>query len=296
MTEPLLSTMWAQTKFAHLLEFFAAAQEMGFRRYELNHQVTEEMLEGIPPGRYQIPSVHAPCPQTMDLSTQTKNDLLLSSLDEGKRREAVAMAKRSIYLARWLGAQAVVVHLGRVDVEWGMEADLREAFRQGRPLQPIRERLKEARVAKRDANLEAVSRSLLEVAQYARSQAIHIGLENRYYYLEIPSHGEMGELLKLDPEVFHYWHDTGHAQALENLGFTPHEEWLRSYGERMLGVHLHDIVGVRDHGIPGRGEIDFRALASYLPPQVIRVCEFDYIYPPEEVVAGRKHLERMGCL
>jgi sugar phosphate isomerase/epimerase len=153
----------------------------------------------------------------------------------------------------------------------------------------------EQRAARCQPNLEAVRRSLEEMAGYAERGEIKIGLENRLYYTEIPSHEEIGAFLALHPNLF-YWHDTGHAQAQANLGFAPHQGWLRAYGERMLGIHFHDIRGLRDHGIPGQGEIDFAGLAPYIPPEALRVCEFDYIYPPEEVVAGREHLVKAGCL
>lgn len=299
MSEPILSTMWAQNRFTHLTDFFAAAREMGIKRYELNHQVTETMLEGVSLGEYEITSLHAPCPQTIDLVTQTRNDLLPSSLDEEKRKEAVSMVQGSVELAASLGASSVVLHLGRVNADWKLERELRGAFRQGKKgksrYRALMERVKEARALQKEAHLEAVTRSLGEIAPYAHLQGVKIGLENRYYYLEIPNHEEMEALLSLDT-VLCYWHDTGHARALENLGFTPQEEWLRAYGERMLGVHLHDIVGLRDHGIPGQGEIEFGALAPYIPAEALRVFEFDYPYSPEEIVAGWRHLEKTGCL
>ncbi len=299
MPEPILSTMWAQGRFTHLIDFFAAAREMGFKRYELNHQVTEAMLEGISPGEYEVASLHAPCPQTIDLVAQTRKDLLPSSLDEERRKEAVSMVQRSVELAAYLGASSVVLHLGRVNADWKLEREVREAFRQGKKGRPryraLMEGLKEARALKKEAHLEAVTRSLAEIAKCARLKGVKIGLENRYYYLEIPNYEEMGRLLNLDPVLYH-WHDTGHARALENLGFTPQEEWLRAYGERMLGVHLHDIVGLRDHGIPGQGELGFGALAPYIPTEALRVFEFNYSYSPEEIVAGWRHLEKTGCL
>lgn len=299
MSEPILSTMWAQNRFTHLRDFFAAAREMGFRRYELNHQVTEAMLEGISPGEYEVASLHAPCPQTIDLVTQSRNDILPSSLDEEKRKEAVSMVRRTVEWAAHLGASSVVLHLGRVNADWKVERKVREAFQQGKKGKPryriSMERLKEARALVKEVHLEAVTRSLAEIAEYARPHGVKIGLENRCYYLEIPNYEEMATVFNLDP-LLYYWHDTGHAQALENLGFTPQEEWLRTYGARMLGVHLHDIVGLRDHGIPGQGEMEFGAIAPHIPSEALHVFEFDYPYSPEEVVAGWRHLEKTGCL
>ena len=96
------------------------------------------------------------------------------------------------------------------------------------------ERVKEARALKKEAHLEAVTRSLAEIAQYARFKGVKIGLENRHYYLEIPSYEEMGTVLNLDP-LLYYWHDTGHARALENLGFTPRRSGSAPIGNGCWG-------------------------------------------------------------
>ena len=61
-------------------------------------------------------------------------------------------------------------------------------------------------------------------------------------------------------------------------------------------MHFHDIRGLKDHLIPGMGEINFGMVASYLPDEAIRTCEFDYPFSEEEVMAGVEFLQKMGCL
>ncbi|MCK5212774.1 MAG: sugar phosphate isomerase/epimerase, partial [Dehalococcoidia bacterium] len=91
---------------------------------------------------------------------------------------------------------------------------------------------------------------------------------------EIPTINEMAVMLAAtDPEVVGYWHDTGHAATQQRLGYVSHEEWLKRYANRLVGIHLHDLNTERDHQPPGTGEIDWPMIASYLPDNAIRVCE-----------------------
>jgi sugar phosphate isomerase/epimerase len=296
--EPVLSTMWLQKRFDHLNDFFAAGQAMGFRQFEPGTVVTPSMLEGVVPGQQLIPSVHAPCPNIRHVSGQSAAGLFASA-DETERTWAVSRIKATIDLAVYVGAKAVVLHAGRVDVSRTLEKRLRDLYsgdKNPSEYEQAKAQLVAARARKHPANLAAAHRSLEEVVPYAQAAGIKLGLETRYYYCELPNLEEMHTLLADFPETVYYWHDTGHAQHQENLGFTPHEEWLRAFGPRTLGVHFHDLRGLKDHLIPGMGEIDFGMVASYLPDGAITTCEFDYPFSREEVIAGVEFLRKMGCL
>ncbi len=49
------------------------------------------------------------------------------------------------------------------------------------------------------------------------------------------------------------WHDTGHAETPALLGLTPLVEWLQANGSRLIGLHLHDVIGMESHYAPGTG-------------------------------------------
>jgi len=83
------------------------------------------------------------------------------------------------------------------------------------------------------------------------------------------------------------------VQVLANLGFNSHEEWLAACGERIIGVHFHDAVGLRDHLPAGMGELDFACIVPRLPADAIRVCEFDWYFDEQELQAGRRYLEKL---
>ena len=135
------------------------------------------------------------------------------------------------------------------------------------------------------------------LAKYARERGVRLGLENRADYHEIPSLEEMKDMLHaFDDGVVGYWHDTGHAHNTEALGFTAAKEWLRCLGQRLFGLHLHDVQGINDHRVAGVGEVDFAALRPYLTPEVIPVCEFAAGPSLADIRAGREYLARQGIL
>ncbi len=41
----------------------------------------------------------------------------------------------------------------------------------------------------------------------------------------------------------------------------------------MIGVHIHDIVGLKDHCLSGVGEMDWDSIGQYVKDCPIKVCE-----------------------
>jgi sugar phosphate isomerase/epimerase len=290
-----LSTMWAIGRFASLADFFTAGKALGFARFELNHGVDSAMLEGLALDGV-ITSVHEPCPADISTRELQRRNWLISAPGEEERQQGVLATRRSIDLAHKLGAPVVIVHPGRVDVDPALERALVGLYKEGKTGQPeyvrARERLAAARAAQAEQNMQSVRRSLPELAGYAAQRGIRLGLENRFHYHEIPLPDELDELLDLGlGDVVGYWHDTGHAQVLEHLGFNTHQEWLRRFAGRTIGVHLHEVRGLTDHlaGI-GSGQVDWEMVAGYLPAGVLRICEFQPLNSAQEVAAGRRWL------
>lgn len=259
------------------------------------------MLNGAHPNNHPIVAIHEPCPADISTVDLRNRDWLISSVDESKRQQGVRAVLRSIDLAQQLGASAIVVHAGRVDVDSEIERELWDLFEAGQahtaPYNEVKEKLIAARAARAEANLNAVRRSLLELVEYARPTGIHLAMENRYHYLDIPLLDEMEMLLNLTcSDQVGYCHDVGHAQALENLGFEAHENWLRRLAGRMIEIHLHDIAGLRDHLAPGLGDLDWDMVAGYLRQGVVRTFECRSFNSPQELAAGLKLLSDKGCV
>lgn len=306
-----LSTMWMLNRHKSLGEFFDAAREVGFETFELNHFVSRELVNGsrIPEG--SIRSVHAPCPT--DPRTQHAE---VSSLDKDERQMAVEAVLSSIALAEQIGAEAVILHAGYVPVNEELENELRQLYNRGLQnsarYQDIQAELIAERARNAERHLDATRRSLERLATAADSAGVRIGLENRFFYNEIPLPDELDLIVREFAGPIGFWLDTGHAYTQAALGFIPHREWLNGFGPHLIGIHLHDVqlvpqnrsvgdpatpdapaveVGrLRDHQIPGTGVVDFAEVLNGLGDAVLRTAEVDWYHSPEEVRAALDYL------
>ena len=296
-----LSTMWARTKFSVLSDFFLAAGRLGFPKIELNHQVDSRMLSSVNLGKYTISSVHEPCPADISMETLKARDWMISSLDEDCRQQGVAAIQRSIELAGSLSVRTLVVHSGHVSLDMVLENKLRHLFQTGltetTEYQETKGLLIERRLKLSGPCLEAVAKSLKELLGYASRFGVRLGLENRYHYSDIPTQEEMSALLELaEQDRLGFIYDVGHATAMDRLGFFPNEMWLKRFGGRIFGAHLHDVIGISDHYAPGLGDVDFRNVAGFLPKDSFRTMEVMSFNTPEQIKTGLKILVDTGCV
>jgi sugar phosphate isomerase/epimerase len=259
------------------------------------------MLAGIDLDRYRFSSVHEPCPADISADELKKRDWLISSTIEEKRCEGVKAIQRTFDLAHRLGARAIVIHAGQAHADSQPEKEIRRLLdsdkRDTNEYLEIQKKMIKTRAESAEASFEAVRKSLLELLAYADGTGVCLAIENRYHYNEIPCPDELGKLLALaGPDQIGFLYDAGHAEALARMGFYPHEEWLKRFGPRIVGTHLHDMIGTTDHYAPGLGEIDFSMIAAYLPENAFRTCEFQTFNTPEQVKAGLEVLFKSGCI
>lgn len=292
--------MWAVGRFATAAAFRRAAAELGFDAVEFNYEAPPSWI-AEPGDGPPLRSVHNPCPARQTDDGRWSYELSLGATDEEERRAAVRLTKATIDFAARLGAEAVVVHVATIPVDSTKQARLRELVAAGERGSDEFWTLRDALAAERAANagpyLEQSLRSIREIAPYAAARGVSIGLETRYNVFEIPNLEEMLLLLEAGQEgPVGYWHDVGHAAGQELLGFGTQRAWLETLGPRIIGVHLHELRGTRDHFAIGTGEMEWSLVAAHLPPHALRVCEFDRRNPPEDVARARSVLTRFGVL
>jgi len=303
MADVSLSTMWAQGRFQHLGEFVAAVRRTGFGGIEINYTVEPQGLEELlASGDGVYPSFHSPVPRVKAGDGRWSDELNLASPDDEERREAVAAAITTLDWAAKVGAGRVVVHLGGVGNQMlPAEKQLRQLFDAGQVNtyggELLRADCRRQRAEGAPAHLAAAKASLRQLADRAAGLGIALGLENRYHHHEIPHPDEAKELLAdHPPNVVGYWHDTGHAEVLDRLQLIDKHRWLTELGDRCLGAHLHDVVGLKDHQAPGRGDADWQYIARYLPPTALRVCEINQHTPEDQVAAAIPYLREQGIV
>ena len=296
-----LSTMWGIGRYENMAPLVDKARDMGFTHLEVNYQVTETMLEELKvcPG-LTVSSVHSPCPGRELPDGRWTYRLRMTAEEQEEWAPALQGALDTVDTAVALRAPAIVVHVGSVPLEPGLEPKLREMYKnresQSPEYQDLREKLLVQRETRKAPYLEAAFDRLRRIVEYAGERGIRVGLESRYYFHEIPNLEEMVCCMSEFGESVGYWHDVGHAENLERLGFTSHENWLKALGPRIIGVHLHDINILSDHKAPGKGNLDLGAVARYLPDDAIRVCELAGSNTEEEVRSGLALLRDLGII
>jgi HAD superfamily hydrolase (TIGR01549 family) len=295
------SSMWAIKNFQTFSDFLIASHNLGFNKIELNHQVDSEMLSGIDLPNARISSVHEPCPADISAAALKERDWLISSTNEEFRLKGVQSIKNSIDLAARLKLPVIVVHCGQVVMDTSIEIKLRALYTAGEKESQEYQALKHLFIERRNEriapHLIALKKSLHELLEYAAKYSIRLGLENRYHYFDIPGLDEMEELLALaGPDSLGFIYDVGHAQTLDQLGFYPHEDWLKRFSSRMIETHIHDVQGIIDHMAPGLGDVDFERIAPYLPEGIIRTLELAGSNTPEQIHTGLEYLAEKGCV
>ena len=302
MTTLALSTMYAQQdRFADGAAFARYAAEAGYDAIEVSHSTSEEKLRALLDAEVlPVTSIHQPAPHVPVAGGRGNADLNLAATDPAEREEAVAHALRSLEWAAEAGAGTLVVHLGEVEMAWsGPEAELYRLFRQhgirGNRAGEVRAAMEERRAEAAPANLEAARATLEQLVEAARPHGIVIGLENRLQFHQIPHPDEALALLDgfaLDESG--HWHDTGHAEILDRLGFMPHRAWFEKLGDRLVGAHVHDVRAVLDHRAPGTAQLDWAMVAGGLAALDTVTLEIDQREPDEAVRGAPAFLRSVG--
>ncbi|MFL6530420.1 MAG: sugar phosphate isomerase/epimerase family protein [Chthoniobacterales bacterium] len=271
--------------------------ELGFTHVELGHGTRISLMPGIQKmheaGEVTFSSLHNFCPLPVEVMHASPDCYKFSAGRQAERERAVKQTLQTIDFAERLGAPFVVLHCGEVPMN-PITDELIALAKKGELLSREFVRRKIKAVKKREEaapwHLERVKDCLKRIVDYAAQKNIRLGIEGRRGYEEMPNERELPALLdELNSPQFGYWHDFGHIQIKENLGFVNHEEWLRTIGSRAFGCHLQDVIWPgQDHQVPFAGHVDLGRLVPLLAPECIFVWEMSPRKTPPEI---RKSVE-----
>ena len=272
-------------------------RELGFEYAELSHgtriSLLPGILEAVDAKEIKISTLHNFCPLPMGVNHSAPNLYQFSAERERERELAERYTFKTLELAQRVNAPLVVLHGGSIDMKNYTDKLLELVARgekESAKYQRLCQEIEQKRETRKGPYLERLKEALKKLLPKAESSGVRLGLENRQALEELPIESDYQFLFReLDSPNLVYWHDTGHAQIKENLGFIQHAMHLESLRERLWGFHVHDVqFPGRDHGAPGTGSVDFPALKSLVKPEQIKVFEFS---PSLTVQEARKGIE-----
>ncbi len=275
-------------------------RDLGFEYAELSHgtrlSLVPGILEAVDAGEMKISSLHNFCPLPMGVTHAAPNLYQFSAERPRERELAEKHTLKTLEFAQRVKAPAVVLHLGSIEMRDYTDKLLEMVARgdkESSKYQKLCLEVDEKREARKEAYFERVKETLRKILPEAESRGLRLGAENRQALEELPVDTDFQFLFReISSPNLGYWHDTGHAQIKENLGFIHHAMHLETLQDKLVGFHIHDVqFPGKDHCPPGTGTIDFAALKPMLKPDHIRVFELSPSLTVDQVRSGVAHVK-----
>jgi sugar phosphate isomerase/epimerase len=291
-----ISTRWNASRHTSGEEMIDELLSAGADHMELGYDTRIDLLPGIEAklssGEISICSVHNYCPVPMGVLKGHPELWTFAALDKHTHELAVQHTLRTLQFASEMGASLVVIHCGYAPLRRTSTYDLMEMIALNQQntarydkvfMKFIKERDK--RAAK---HLEQVMKALEFLLPHAEQLNVQLGLENLPTLEAVPNEGEMELLVQQFPSPYlKYWHDLGHGQIRENLGFINHLSWMERLAPVMGGMHLHDVANrLQDHTMPPFGEFGLQRFAPFASDAIPMVLEPSNRATFEEVSTG----------
>ena len=269
---------------------------MGFDHVELGFDLSPNLVPGvldmIKAGRVRVDSLHSFCPLP-PVPFPSPEPFTLSDPDPDVRANALHYLENTIRFAGETGARVVVAHAGNVAIRplTPTLIDLVAAGRQyDEEFEKTRMKLLLAREKAAPVQLEYLYAGIEHLLPLLESTRCIMALELLPTWEAIPTEVEMEKLLThFNSPWLRFWHDLGHGQIRENLGFINHARWLRRLSPWLAGMHIHDVLApATDHVMPPGGTVKFELFREIARGDIIRVMEPAFAVTPDEIAAGMK--------
>jgi sugar phosphate isomerase/epimerase len=294
------STCWNSHRHTDGRAMLREIRDLGFDHAELSHGIRVSLmpgiLEAVDAGEMKISSLHNFCPLPMGVTHAAPNLYQFSDERPRERELAIKHTLKTFEFAARVKAPVVVLHLGSIEMKdyTGKLSEMLERGKKGSPkYEKLCAEISKTLEAKKVKFVERTNDTLRKLLPEAEKRGLKLGCENRQALEEIPLESDFKFFFREfeSPNIV-YWHDCGHAQIKENLGFIHHALHLESLAARLAGFHVHDVqFPARDHCAPGTGMIDFAALKPFVKPEHIKVFELSPKLPVEEVKRGIAHIK-----
>ena len=294
------STCWNSHRHTDGHVLLREIRDLGFEYAELSHGtrlgLMPGILEAVDAGEIRVSSLHNFCPLPMGVTRASPNLYQFSAENPREHELALKHTLKTLEFAGRVKAPVVVLHLGSLELK-DYTGKLCELLKSCGKESPQYRKLRDEAAAKREARkkpfVDRVYETLRKILPEAEKRGLKLGIENRQALEEIPLDGDFENFFRdFDTPNVVYWHDTGHAQIKENLGFIQHAQHLESLSARLAGFHVHDVqYPDGDHAAPGTGTVDYAKLKPFVKPQHIKVFELSPGLSAEAVKRGVAHVK-----
>ena len=299
-----ISTSYISSRMRKAAKLVQSLSKLSVNGVELEYRIQEatyrQMIAPLKDSRLRVFSIHNffPNPPTSPNAQGSGDLFLLSSPDRDMRSQAIKATVRSIEIAADWGAAAVVLHCGKVQIVPQLE-ELHRYWRRGNiqseAAQAFIQRQQSLIAKAKPVYLNSLIRSLDKLVVSAEKYGVKLGLENRFHYHELPGAQDFQTIFQIfTGSPLGYWHDTGHAHANEMFTFLKPNELLNAYAKYIIGIHLHDAVGIDDHLPPGTGEINFDHIRALIPKDTICILELKPGTGHKQLIKGIQYLKEKG--
>jgi sugar phosphate isomerase/epimerase len=296
-----LTTRWNANRHTAGQPMIEEILDLGFRHVELGYDLRMDLVPGVQEmvarGAMTVDSVHNYCPVPVGAPKGHPELFTFASADRRVRESAVHHTTRTIRFAAEMGARVVVAHAGSVDMR-RLSWDLHVLWEKNQQYTPRYEKTKLklllAREKRAKTHLDNVAGCIEQLLPVLDETGVTLALENLPTWEAVPTELEMEELYRrFGPKHLRYWHDIGHAQVRENLGFINQERWLERLSASVAGMHIHDVAPpATDHLMPPAGQCDLARLKRFASMDILRVIEPAPNAPKESIIEGWKHIRQ----
>ena len=297
-----LTTHWNASRHTTGEAMIAEILELGFRRVELGYDLRIDLVPGVlkmvADHAVQVDSLHNYCPVPVGAPKGHPELYTFTSSDARVREAAVHHTTKTIRFAAEAGAKVVIAHAGSVDMK-RLSWDLHALVEKGQQFSPLYEKtklkLQIQREKKAKKHLDYLAQCIELLIPVLDETGVTLALENLPTWEAVPTELEMESLCRqYGPKHLRYWHDMGHAQIRQNLGFINQERWLERLSPYLAGMHIHDVAGsLADHVMPPAGNSDFGRLKRFAMMDILRVIEPTPNAPKEQIVEGLKYIRQV---
>jgi sugar phosphate isomerase/epimerase len=302
-----LSTCWNSDRHTDGYAMLREIADLGFQFVELSHGIRISLLSGIlkalEEGWIRCRSVHNFCPLPMGIVVAAPNLYQPSARVSWERSRWFNQTIKTLEFANKIEAHRAVLHLGSLNFWFMNPAVSFERWVKEHPeilvtgevyQEKLRSVLDKLHIEAKPA-MGRVIACIESILPFAERYGVDLGFENREAISELPLEASFPSIFNHFNKASNvgFWYDCGHAKLKEQMGIASAIDILAQNAHRLIGVHLHDVVGKFDHQQIGTGGVDFKSIRPFLKPECALTLELSPHLSVDQILASKAYMEAL---